>query len=252
MKVFYVYQLRLATSESPFYIGKGKKNRHTLHLMPYSLKEKSHKNRTILKAMRDGVEVVSEILFQNLDESEAHAKEIELIALYGRRVNGGCLTNATDGGEGVSGWIASEETRKKMSESHKGYKFPEETRRKISEIQKGKKHPASRVENNKFSQWDRSPGYARADEIFSVWNELGRPSGYKMRNMNIGQTINMINNFVSGWNPLDDPTWIKYKSRINNVGKAAEAIDVLKPHLGSDEIFHTIPVMGDNKNVQIL
>ena len=132
MKVFYVYQLRLATSELPFYIGKGKKKRHTLHLMPYSLKEKSHKNRTILKAMRDGVEILSEILFQNLSESDAHAKEIELIAFYGRRVNGGCLTNATDGGEGVSGHVPSQETRRKIAEAIRGRKHTEEARNKMT------------------------------------------------------------------------------------------------------------------------
>lgn len=252
MKVFYVYQLRLATSELPFYIGKGKKKRHTLHLMPYSLKEKSHKNRTILKAMRDGVEILSEILFQNLSESDAHAKEIELIALYGRRVNGGCLTNATDGGEGLTGWSPSNETRKKMSESHKGRKCSPETCKKISDIQRGKTHPQARVENNKFSQWNRSPGYAIADEIFKIWCDAGKPSGYKMRNMDVGQTINMINKFVAGWNPSDDPTWMKYKSRVNHVGETAEPVHVLESHLGTNEIFHAIPVVGNDKNVQVL
>lgn len=37
----------------------------------------------------------------------------------------------------ATGWVPSEETRKKMSESHKGIIFSEEHRRKLSEINKG-------------------------------------------------------------------------------------------------------------------
>ena len=73
--------------------------------------------------------------------------------------------NMTDGGDGLSGCPVSEETRKKLSESHKGKqtwckgrhlseetkrkigeasrgrKQSEETKRKISESKKGEKHP---------------------------------------------------------------------------------------------------------------
>ena len=37
-----------------------------------------------------------------------------VIAFYGRINNDtGCLANLTDGGEGMSGWVPSEETRQK-------------------------------------------------------------------------------------------------------------------------------------------
>ena len=88
---FYVYQLRLECSELPFYIGKGKNSRKDVHLQEWSLKKRSHKNNVINKAMREGVKVVAEILHENLTEEQAFAKEIELIAFYGRRINGGML-----------------------------------------------------------------------------------------------------------------------------------------------------------------
>ena len=108
---FYVYQLRLECSKTPFYIGKGKNARKDVHLQGWSLKKRGHKNNVINKAMRDGVKVLTEILHENLTEEQAFAKEVELIAFYGRRVNGGCLTNATDGGEGPAGYKHTDEAR---------------------------------------------------------------------------------------------------------------------------------------------
>ena len=108
---FYVYQLRAGNTEAPFYIGKGKGGRKDVHIQEWSLKKRSHKNNVIKMAIRDGVEVLAEILHENLTEEQAFAKEIELIAFYGRRINGGCLTNATDGGEGPAGYRHTREAR---------------------------------------------------------------------------------------------------------------------------------------------
>ncbi len=44
--------------------------------------------------------------------------------------------NLTDGGEGVSGLKVSKETKRKLSESHKGHKPTEETLKKMSKAQK--------------------------------------------------------------------------------------------------------------------
>ena len=46
--------------------------------------------------------------------------------------------NLTEGGDGG---VACEETRKKMSEVHKGKKLSEETKKKLSEAHSGEKHP---------------------------------------------------------------------------------------------------------------
>jgi hypothetical protein len=120
---FYVY-MYLREDGTPYYVGKGKKRR------AYS------KEKRVLPPKDE-----SRIVFykQNLTEEEAFEHEIELIALYGRKDLGtGILHNLTDGGEGSSGIIISEETRRKLSKSLKGRVFSEEHRKKISENCKGK------------------------------------------------------------------------------------------------------------------
>jgi len=87
-----------------------------------------------------------EILYTNLTKEEAKNLEINLISYYGRiDKKTGILVNHTDGGDGVHGYIMSEETKQKMivslsGENSKLYKIPrtEEVKRKISEKQKGK------------------------------------------------------------------------------------------------------------------
>jgi group I intron endonuclease len=67
------------------------------------------------------------IFMDGLSEYDAKQTEIKLIALFKTNV---CKYgdkygyNCTDGGEGCSGRIPSEETRKKISESHKGENNP--------------------------------------------------------------------------------------------------------------------------------
>ena len=75
MKDYYVYQLRLGTSENPFYIGKGTGRRMHDHLKASSLKKNSHKNKTILKAMRIGIPILAEIIHRNLSENDAFEME---------------------------------------------------------------------------------------------------------------------------------------------------------------------------------
>ena len=98
---YYVYAY-LREDGSPYYIGKGKARRAWI-------KTKNHyppKDRSRIIICESG-----------LTEIGALAIERRLIRWYGRKDNGtGILRNMTDGGEGTSGFIFSEETRKKLSE----------------------------------------------------------------------------------------------------------------------------------------
>lgn len=79
------------------------------------------------------------IIAKGLDEEEAKWLEIELIRVWDStdRTKG---YNITLGGESANGWIPSEETKKKLSEAHKGKEFSEEHKRKLSEAKKGENH----------------------------------------------------------------------------------------------------------------
>jgi hypothetical protein len=137
---YYVYEY-LREDNTPYYIGKGRKDRwkskdHTVGIPP--------KERVIFVA-------------KNLTEEEAKQLEVELIAKYGRKDLGtGILRNMTNGGEGSSGRIATkemiaklkearakqvttEETREKMRQIHTGRIHSEETKRKMSESAVGRK-----------------------------------------------------------------------------------------------------------------
>jgi hypothetical protein len=152
MNIYYVYQY-LREDLTPYYIGKGKNNR------AYKKGKGEVGKPTDLARIQ--------IIAHNLLEQEAHLLEIKLISQYGRKDLGtGILRNKTNGGEGSSGTVQSEETRKKKSITHKGKvrgSMPaaqkekiskaaklrdvstriqtEETKRKISLANKGRNNP---------------------------------------------------------------------------------------------------------------
>ncbi len=157
MNDFYVYRhIRLDTN-TPFYIGKGRKRRAY---------KKSGRN-LYWKNIQKNSEYKVEILQKKLTEEEALLKEIKLIKLY--KSLGYCEANLTFGGEGVSGykWTVKQkqehslrmkvynkqhvgkshargykhtkEAKKRISKAHIGKVFKKETREKLSKAHTGKK-----------------------------------------------------------------------------------------------------------------
>lgn len=134
---FYIYFHINPIKQEVFYVGKGHGNRAYSKGMRNSLW-----HNTINKY---GYEI--KIEHDNLTEEESFKLEKFYIQKFGRKdLKLGPLVNMTDGGDGVSGIICSEETKKKMSEAHKGKntwttgtKASEETKFKMSKSQSGRK-----------------------------------------------------------------------------------------------------------------
>ncbi len=227
---YYVYQLRLTHSATPFYIGKGCRYRKNSHLSESSLRRQSLKNSIIKKALNDGTEILSEILFSGLSEDDALNKEKELIAFYGRRdIGTGILANHTDGGDGMTGWIVSNETRKKigrassgriastlarerMSKAQTGKKHAEETKRKMSASRRGKPKSECATMNSMFGKWNMNPAWAHADEIYESWIKSGKPGRDTLKKIVGFDSVDIIQKkFSRGWIPKNDPTWKKYR-----------------------------------------
>ena len=128
---FYTYAY-LRENRTPYYIGKGQTRR---------LYQKCGKPCGVPK---DKSRII--YLKQNLTEEEAFKHEIYMIDVFGRIDLGtGILHNRTDGGDGASGWVPSEEQRKNISEGLKGrvpwnkdISHTNETKKKISVANTGK------------------------------------------------------------------------------------------------------------------
>ena len=124
---YYTYAY-LREDKTPYYIGKGKGNR--LY----------KKGSRVFAPPKDKSRII--FLKKNLTEEEAFRHEIYMIAVLGRKDLGtGILHNRTGGGEGSSGCIPSEETRRKMGDAQKGRTHSEETRRKMGEVKSSKNNP---------------------------------------------------------------------------------------------------------------
>lgn len=84
------------------------------HLLPSELKKKTHKNnwlnQLVCENLRPIIVEIEKVPYKDYQESER-----KWIAYYGREN----LTNGTDGGEGMLGWVPSEDTRRKLSETMK-------------------------------------------------------------------------------------------------------------------------------------
>lgn len=137
--IFYVYIYYDPIDNVPFYVGKGSGNRYKQHLK--CDKRNPFKINKINKILNLGLEPSIKIYKDNLLEEEAFKLEIELIKEFGRRdLNMGTLCNLTDGGEKGYGYIATKETRKKMSEARLGFSPSQETIEKWKKSRKGYKH----------------------------------------------------------------------------------------------------------------
>jgi hypothetical protein len=130
MNNYYTYAY-LREDGTPYYIGKGKGSRVVS-------KHKRRKGSLIPIPNKDRILILK--TFDN--ENEAFKHEIYMIFVLGRKnIGTGILRNLTDGGEGVSGYKHSEETKRKQSISHIGKKRgtpSEETKEKIRKSNLGK------------------------------------------------------------------------------------------------------------------
>jgi hypothetical protein len=125
MNRFYTYAY-LRVDRTPYYIGKGTDKR--IHSTQHSVNLPPKNRRIFLKT--------------GLSEEESIRHEQYMIGVYGRKdIGTGILRNRTDGSEGVSGRVVSEETKNKIGQSVKGRVVSEETKKKIGQSIKGRKRP---------------------------------------------------------------------------------------------------------------
>jgi len=130
---YYTYAY-LRKDRTPYYIGKGSDNR--IRSKQRNINLPKDKSRII-------------ILKQNLTEEEAFKHEKYMIDVFGRKDLGtGILHNRTDGGEGCSGRIKTEEEREKIRARMCGENNPfygkiytKEERQNLSEKMSGENNP---------------------------------------------------------------------------------------------------------------
>lgn len=133
MDEHYVYLLIDPTTNTPFYVGKGKGRRCDYHIWEARSKtyKKSYRLHKIRSLLSKGIE--PKVIKVEENVSDALAKDFEMLIIAELRSLNIKLTNVTDGGDGGLGLKPSKETRLKTSLALKGRPSPMKGRKHTEE-----------------------------------------------------------------------------------------------------------------------
>jgi hypothetical protein len=204
---FYVYLHRKATTGEVFYVGKGTGDR--------AWQTSPSRRGTYWSRVAGKHGVIVEIVAGNLQEWYAHELEADLIALYGRKDIGlGPLINLTDGGEGVSGRVLSEESAARHVASVREVVSTPEWRRKHAEGVKAR---------TASSRWkERNLVGAKKRKDSAEWREKLRQAALMRANdENYRMSLSIALKKVAA-----DPEWRRRTAAINRKRRAKPVVCV--------------------------
>jgi group I intron endonuclease len=148
MNDYYVYKITCPIRNELIYIGEGRNQRAFKHLVR---KDKHPLTQRIQWIKNQGKKPIIEFIIEDISKEEAQWDEQYLITWYGRKDLGkGSLLNLTDGGDG--GKNPSDETRKKMSESHQNKILSKNEIIRLQTLNIGRKASTKAKENMSKSQ----------------------------------------------------------------------------------------------------
>lgn len=179
---YYVYAHYNPIKNEIFYIGKGFKDR--------AYRTKCRNKFWKLVVEKHGYEI--QFLHNNLSESEAIILEIYYINKIGRRDCGkGPLVNLTDGGEGSSGYIMTQEHKNKIGEKLKGRIFSDEHRKRNIESKIGKKRSESTKKKLSFYRTGKKLSDETKKKIIASLKGRKHSEGTKLKikTKNIGKIV---------------------------------------------------------------
>lgn len=197
-EVFYVYIHRRGTSDGTvFYVGKGKGKRAWNFTQRSKLwKRVNEKHGTFVQIVATG-----------LEEAASLQKEIELIQWYGRiDMKTGTLVNHTDGGEGTTGHVHTEEYKRNASSRTTGLRSPwhdpkiytflnihSSVKEICKRVEMKQRHPSVHVDSL-FSGMRESKGWVvediiSDDDLFLVKNGCNDRTIWTFYNVDTEETI---------------------------------------------------------------